>query len=256
MTSFPPQFNVSLFWFPYYSGFVHWNVWYLLWMSAHSATTRKSNDLAQYDSQECSNSHEDSWNTPFSTDKVHELNINGKMQTYRHVAYVTSSSSTMERLELDYLQRFLTCVQYWRSYLEEARFMTHRSYEVFICHKVADISATLQTDSKVYHCKEILLWMHRKCVLLWLKWKVPLTGRKKQLLKAVDVCVVNNELYKVSDIGRFQRQLKVYLSSSHVATIIHQSASWYYFWVGVIPTHRAGVYFVFTIKQYATFGSR
>jgi hypothetical protein len=34
------------------------------------------------------------------------------------------------------------------------------------------------------------------------------------------------------------------------------SESCCYFWVGVIPTQRVGVYFVFTIKQYATFGSR
>jgi len=65
------------------------------------------------------------------------------MQTYRHVGYVTSSSSTMERLELDYLPRSPTSVQYWISHIEEARFMTHRSYEDFISHKVADISATL-----------------------------------------------------------------------------------------------------------------
>ena len=39
---------------------------------------------------------------------------------------------------------------------------------------------------KYTRCKEIRLWVQRKCVPLWLKWKVPLTGRKKHLLKAVN----------------------------------------------------------------------
>jgi len=44
---------------------------------------------------------------------------------------------------------------------------------------------------KYVHCKEILFWMQLKCVPLWLKWKVPLTGIKKHLIKTVGVCVFN-----------------------------------------------------------------
>jgi hypothetical protein len=86
-------------------------------------------------------------NTPSSTGKVHEINTCVKMRTYRRVSCGTSASSTLERLELDYLLWFPTSVHYWRAYMNKKYGLSCRN---FICHKVADISAPLQTDSKVY----------------------------------------------------------------------------------------------------------
>jgi hypothetical protein len=131
-------------------------------------------------------------NTPFSTGKVHGINTCAKMQTYRRVSYVTSASSTLERLELDYLLWFPTSVQYWRAYVNTKYGLSRiRLTRTLYVIKSRTSQRNYRLILKYTHCKEILFWTHRKCVSVCLKRKIPLTGRKTQLLKAVDVCVVN-----------------------------------------------------------------